>query len=292
MRSLLPLALTITFLGTAFAQNAPSPSSQWKNLEDALGRKGSEQPGGVYKFSLPRTDLHVRVDDVEIKPALALGGWLAFKGSQSNALVMGDLVLADDEVAAVTERLQQGGIQQTAIHNHLLHESPRVVYMHVMGQGDAAKLGAALKNALAATKLPAPTPPSQAALSGLDEQQIEKAIGLKGKVNGGVLQFSAPRKEAVTEHGQEIPPSMGTATAINFQPTGGGRAAITGDFVLTSDEVNKVIQALKANGIEVTALHSHMLNEQPRLFFMHFWANADAAKLAAGLKEALSKTSR
>lgn len=280
--------LTLLLVGYCFAQNSQT-SDQWKAVADQLGRSGSVQPGDVYKVGLPRTDLHVTVEGVEIKPALALGGWLAFKQTAHGAMVMGDLVMTEDEVAPITTKLQAAGIEQTAIHNHLLHESPRVMYMHVEGHGDAAGLAKALHNALAVTKLPPATPPKPTELTGLNKEEIETALGRKGNVNGGVLQFGFPRAEKIMENGVEIPPSMGTATGINFQPTGGGKAAITGDFVLIASEVNPVIRVLNENGIAITALHSHMLKESPRLFFMHFWANGNGVKLAKALHEALAK---
>lgn len=286
MCSVLRIVLALILAGQCLAQN---PNS-WKAIESQLGRSGSIQPGDVYKFGLPRTDLHVRVGDVEIKPALALGGWLAFKQTEHGTMVMGDLVLTEDEVAPVTAKLQAAGLEQTAIHNHVLGETPRVVYMHVGGHGDASQLAKGLHDALAATKLPPATPAKSSDLVGLDQKQIEQALGRQGKVNGGVLQFSVPRAEKITDDGMEVPPSMGTATALNFQPTTGGRAAITGDFVLIASEVNPVIRVLSGNQIAVTALHSHMLNESPRLFFMHFWANADGVKLAKTLHDAIEKT--
>ena len=206
-------------------------------------------------------------------------------------MVMGDLVLAEDEVEPVMLSLENNGIQITAVHNHVLHESPRVMYMHIGGHGDAVKLAGAIKQAIDLTKTPPPNPsaaPSQDI--GIDTAAIEQALGHKGKINGGVFQVSVPRAESITEGGMKVPGSMGLATALNFQSTGGGKAAITGDFVLIGTEVNPVIQALRTNGIDVTALHSHMLDEQPRLFFMHFWANDDAVKLAKGLRAALDKT--
>jgi hypothetical protein len=288
MRFALQFLLSFFLVGSCFPQSNSSPD-QWKAVTDQLGRSGSVQPGDVYKVGLPRTDLHVTVGNVEIKPALALGGWLAFKKAEHGAMVMGDLVLTEDEVAPVTAKLQAAGIEQTAIHNHLLHESPRVMYMHVEGHGDAAQLAKALHDALAVTKLPSPTPSKATELTDLSKQEIEAALGRKGNVNGGVLQVSVPRAEKISEDGTEIPPSMGTATALNFQPTGGGKAAITGDFVLIASEVNPVIRVLNENGIAITALHSHMLKESPRLFFMHFWANADGVSLAKALHEALAK---
>ncbi|HEY3930503.1 MAG TPA: DUF1259 domain-containing protein [Candidatus Koribacter sp.] len=281
--------LAIFFLLACAALSAQT--DPWKPIADALGRSGKEQPGGVYKVGLPRSDMHVTVDGVSLKPALALGSWLAFKKMGDQAMVMGDLVLSEDEVEPVMLKLQQSGIEQTALHNHVLHESPRVMYMHISGHGDGVKLATALKEALALTATPAPAAPAAAAPDlGLEAGAIGTALGGKGTVNGGVLQFSVPRSETIHDGGMEIPPSMGTATAINFQPTGNGKAAVTGDFVLLGSEVNPVIRVLREGGIQVTAVHSHMLSEEPRLFFMHFWANDDAVKLAEVLHGALAKT--
>ena len=267
----------------------------WKPVETALGRPGKLQPGDVYKFGMPRSDLHVTVDGTLIKTPLALGSWLAFKKMGDQVMVMGDLVLSEDEVEPVMLKLQQGGIEQTALHNYVLHETPRVMYMHVAGHGNAVQLATALHDALALTKTPLPvagaSPNSAAAgQESIDTAKVESILGFTGKDAGGVFQFSIPRPEKIMDDGMEIPPSMGTATAINFQPTGSGRAAITGDFVLVASEVNPVIRALREHGIEVTAIHSHMLTEQPRLFFMHFWANDDAVKLASSLRAALDQT--
>lgn len=274
-----------------FSNLLPAQSDTWKVIADNLGRSGKEQPGGIYKVGLPRSDMHVTVDGVVIKPSLALGSWLAFMVHGADVMVMGDLVLSEDEVGPVMQKLQQSGIEQTALHNHLLHETPRVMYMHVSGHGDPAKLATALRAALALTGTPAPQSAApNAEITGFDPQTVNNALGRKGTPNGGVLQFSVPRGEKITDGGVEIPPSMGTATAINFQPTGSGKAAITGDFVLLGSEVNPVIRALRDGGIQVTAIHSHMLTESPRLFFMHFWANDDAVKLATALRTALAKT--
>lgn len=268
-------------------------ATDWKPVEQALGKAGSMQPGDVYKVSLPRSDLKVTVSGVELKPALALGSWVAFKKTGDMTMVMGDLVLIEDEVTPVMTKLEGGGIEPTALHNHVLHESPRVMYMHIHAMGDGVKIAKAIHDALALSKTPfaapAAAPPNQDL--GIDTKQIDQIMGQSGKVNGGVYQFSVPRADKIMDNDMEVPPSMGVAQAINFQPTGGGKAAITGDFVLIGSEVNPVIRALRDNGIEVTALHSHMLVESPRLFFMHFWANDDALKLARGIRAALDKTS-
>ena len=264
----------------------------WKEVDQALGKPGALQPDGAYKAGLPRSDLHVTVGGVAVKPALALGSWVAFKQvSDTEAMLMGDLVLLESEVGPVLGTLQEGGIEQTALHNHLLHESPPIKYMHIAARGAPARLASALHAALALTKTPfgAPAPAPRAARLGVDTAQLAQALGYHGKVNGGVYQVGVPRAETITVEGVDIPPSMGLATAINFQPTGGGKAAITGDFVLVGSEVNPVIRALRDDGIAVTALHSHMLADSPHLFFMHFWANDDALKLARGLRAALDK---
>jgi len=275
-------------------QQAQQPLApvDWKQVDAGLGKSGALQPDGAYKVGMPRSDLHVTIGGVAVKPALALGSWVAFKPvSDTEAMLMGDLVLLESEVGPVLGKLQDGGIEQTALHNHVLRESPRVMYMHIGGHGAPAKLAAAVHAALALTKTPlgASPAPASAGPLGIDTAQIAQILGYHGKVNGGVYQEGVPRAETITADGIDVPPSMGLATAINFQPTGGGKAAITGDFVLIGSEVNPVIGALRDNGIAITALHSHMLTDSPHLFFMHYWANDDALKLAHGLRAALDK---
>jgi Domain of Unknown Function (DUF1259) len=281
--SVLASAITLS----SFAQTP----AEWKPVETALGRAGKVQPDSTLKFAMPRKDLKVTVAGTAVKPGLALGSWCAFSSAGDNSMVMGDLVLLEDEVAPVMAKLQAEGIEITALHNHVLHESPRVMYMHIGGHGSAAKLAHAIHDALAATGTPPETPAAATPQKiDLDTEKVDEALGRKGKDNGGIYQFAVARTETIRDHGMEIPASMGVATAINFQPTGNGKAAITGDFVLLGTEVNPVISALRDSRIQVTALHSHMLTEEPRLFFMHFWANDDAVKLAQGLKAALDKT--
>jgi hypothetical protein len=273
-------------------KSAKAPAAtDWKDVDAAMGRAGQDQPDGTHKYALPRKDMNVTVNGVQIKAGLALGSWVAFKStSQGNAMAMGDLVLAEDEVAPVMAELQSGGIEITALHNHLLGETPRVMYMHIHGMGNAANLGKAIHQAISKTKTPDAGPAAAPPDLDIDTKQIDQILGHGGKNNGGIYQVGVPRAEHITDGGMAIPNSMGVSTALNFQPTGGGKAAITGDFVLLGKEVNPVIKALRENGIAVTALHSHMLQEQPRLFFMHFWANDDALKLAKGLRAALDQT--
>lgn len=278
--------------GTAMAQAASPPPAWIASVDAALGRHGSMKPGNVYKFSFPRSDMHVTVGRVVLKPALALGSWVAFKPASNGAtMVMGDLVLGEEEVEPVMKALQAGGVEQTALHNHLLHESPRVMYMHIVAVGDAAKIAQVIHSSLglSATPLGTPSTPTAAAAIDLDTTAVARVLGYTGKVNGGVYQVAVPRAKTIREDGETVPPAMGTATSVNFQPMGGDKAAITGDFVLVAREVNPVIRALRGRGIEVTALHSHMLVESPRLFFMHFWDEDDALTLARGLRAALDR---
>jgi Domain of Unknown Function (DUF1259) len=277
-----------SFITTAHAQNV-----DWQQVDEILGRKPAVSDD-VHRYGFPRSDLTVTLDGVTIKPAFALGGWVAFKPAHGGVMAMGDLVLLETEINPVVAKMIAGGLEITAVHNHLLRASPATFYMHVAGHGDPVKIAATIRDALAESKTPLTSAPpaSPPPAVDLDTAQLDQIIGAKGQANGGVYQFAVKRRDPITEGDMLLTPvgAMGVATAINFQPTGGGKAAITGDFVLIGEEVNPVITALRTQGIEVTALHSHMLNEQPRLFFMHFWANDDSIKLAKGLRAALDKT--
>lgn len=277
------------FIGVILVSGASAADIDWSKVDQAIGKPGTNQPGGVHKFGLPRSDLRVTMDGVAIKPALALGSWIGFIPMGTGAMFMGDLVLTENEIEPVMKHLIDDGIEITAIHNHLMRTTPAVFYMHVGGQGDPVKLAQSLHAgiALSQTPLVAPAAATAPPTIDLDTAAIDAALSAKGTINGGVYQFNIPRAEAISEAGMAIPPSLGTAIAINFQPTGAGKAAITGDFVLLGTEVNPVLKALRNNGIEVTALHSHMIDDSPHLFFMHFWANDDLAKLTRGLRAAL-----
>src|SRR6266851_159834 len=288
-------AMNGAVLAVAAVLSAPAIAADdgWQaRVGEALGKTGSATPSGIYRVGLPRTDLKVTLDGVELKPGFALGGWLAFEPMGDQAMVMGDLVLTMDEVSPVMKKLAEGGIEVTALHNHLLRNQPFTMYMHVLGHGDPVKLAAALHNALGESKTPLAAAPSGPAAAppqiDLDTAAIDQTLGAKGTNNNGVYQFGIPRAEPIKDGGMDVPPALGSANAINFQPTGGGKAAITGDFVLIAKEVSPVVKALRGSGIEVTAIHNHMLDDQPHLFFMHFWANDDAKKLAEGLKAALA----
>src|SRR5262245_47462165 len=287
----LPLLFAVGVVVSGSA--AAAEEIDWQKVDAAIGRK-PVVTGDVHRYGFPRADLSVTLDGVAIKPALALGGWVAFKPVHDGAMVMGDLVLLESEINPVMTKLIEGGVALTAVHNHLLRANPATFYMHVGGHGDPAKMASVIHEALSDSKTPLSVPASSAPPPAIDlnTARLDEIIGAKGQANGGVYQFGVTRQDPVTESGVPLAPAgpLGLATGINFQPTGSERAAITGDFVLTGDEVNPVIRALRSNGIEVTAVHSHMLDEQPRLFFLHFWANDDAEKLARGLRAALDKT--
>lgn len=308
MKSVWIASMVLVAMATASCSDSAGPSASnsetspsganssvkldWAGVDRALGRQGTEQAGGVYRYGFPRADLAVSLDGVAIRPALALGSWAAFEAVGDQVMIMGDLVLTHDEVNPVMSRLLDGGFSITALHNHLLRSTPATMYMHISAHGDPVKLAAALRRALEVSRTPM-TPPSAGAGApprlDLNADALDQLMGAKSKVNGGVLQYSIPRAERLTDGDMEIPVAMGTANAINFQPTGGGKAAITGDLVLIAREVPDVLRTLRANNIEVTALHNHMLSDEPRLFYLHFWANADAQTLARGLRSALNQ---
>jgi hypothetical protein len=285
------IIIVTTLVASAEAGAQGAVAGNWTAVNNAIGRSGTLQPDGVMKYSFPRGDLDVSLSGVKIKPALALGSWVAFKRIAGNrAMVMGDLVLTESEVQPVITALEENGVNPSAVHNHLLGESPRIIYVHIAANGDPVRLATVIGSALGRTRTPAATPPVASAVAiDLDTALIHRTLGHAGKVNGGVYQVTVARPHRIRMAGELIPPSMGVSTAINFQPTGGGRAAITGDFVMEAAEVDSIARVLRSSGIAITALHSHMVGETPRLYFMHFWANDNAATLAASIRRALDQ---
>jgi hypothetical protein len=281
---------------SASASAAPrSQDVDWSAVEQALGRSGQMMPGDVFRIGMPRTDLKVTVEDVPVQAGFALGSYAAFKQYDDGTMVMGDLVLLDQEVNGVMAGLFDHGFLITALHNHLNNVSPHVMYMHYEGRGDPVELATGPHESLSASATPLspaspPPPPSQPSGPQLDTAMLDSILGYTGRVNGSLAQYSVPRTETIVEMGHQLVPAQGATTAINFQPTGATTAAITGDFVMIEGEVDAVANALRANGIEVTAMHQHHLAEEPRLFYMHFWANSDPAGLARGLRAALDQT--
>src|SRR5260370_13319281 len=286
LAAVIMLLVSLPTISPAQAAGDQKAAGEWKTVEDVFGFPGASLPGGVIRFNMPRKDLHVTVAGTEIKSGLALGAWAAFHHvGDDDEMVMGDLVLTEDEVATVMKALQDGGVEITALHNHLNGESPKIMYLHMGGHGDPVKMAQTIKHAVGLTKTPLPQggATKETADLGFDVIAVEKIMGHQGNVSGGVLHFNVPRAEKLTEEGMETPPSMGAGTAINFHPTGTGRAAIAGDFAMTGKEVGPVMKVLQDNGVQAVALHSHALDDAPTPFYMHFWANDDAGQLAKTL---------
>jgi len=261
-------------------------------IDSILGRSG-QKTADVYKLAFSRTDLHVTVRGLAIKPGLALGSWAAFSGTDSHAMVLGDLVLLEAELNPVMDKLRGEGFEITAVHNHLMDEAPQVLYMHYMGHGPASHLATSLKAAVSVSKTPLekPAPPAEEPGPPAWVTTVQDSVGRNGAFKGGVLSYGVPRSDEITANGTTIAPAAGVAEAINFQAADSGLVATTGDFVLTAAEVNPVLSAFRAHQIAMTALHSHMLTEQPRLFFLHFWAVGDSQSVGAGIKAALGRVS-
>lgn len=277
------MACAVLLASSATAQKKPD----WSQVETALGRAG-KLDAGVYKVTFPRTDLHVRIGNTSVEPAAGLTSWMAFRENAGGAVVDGDLALVEAEVTPVVSTLTLNGFEVSAIHNHLMSERPRVMFVHFFARGEIEKLATALKNALAQTKTPR-APAVSEAKPPYDTKAIESILGKAGTVNGTVLGFSFPREHRISTHSVTLPPAMGMATAINFQPSPLGVAA-TGDFVLREGEVDEVIGALRAGGVSVTAVHTHMLDAEPRMMFLHFWAEGAPESVARTLRAALDRT--
>jgi hypothetical protein len=241
----------------------------------------------MYKVTFPRSDLSVKVGEVPVEPGLALTSWIGFRKMGKQAMMMGDMVLLESEVAPVTAKLVAEGIKLTALHNHLIGASPAVFYLHFNGEGSPEKLANSMRSALAVTGTPM-TPPVAETTPPADWAKVEAIFGKTGQKKGSLLQLGFPRKEKIKEKGMEVPPYLGMANSVNLQMVG-NKAATTGDFVLIGSEVNLVVKELVDHGLTVTAIHSHMLFESPRLFFLHFWGYDEPEKLAMGLKATLGK---
>ncbi|MEU5845347.1 DUF1259 domain-containing protein [Saccharopolyspora shandongensis] len=277
--------------GPAAHQPIATADADWKGVSDAMGRTGKLTDNNtVYRVPLTRSDLNVVSQGVAVKPGLSLGGYATFTRYDDTTLLMGDLVVTENELPKVTDALQAHGIEQTALHKHLLEQSPPVWWTHIHGMGDPARLAQGVRAALDATATPQATSTAQQPPVELDTAGIDNALGRKGTADGGIYKFSIARKDIVTDAGHVVPPGTGVNTALNFQPVGGGRAAINGDFVLTAQEVEKVIQALRQGGISVVELHNHSLTDEPRLFYLHFWSVDDGVALARTLRTAVDAT--
>ena len=274
-----------------------APTVDWSAVDAAVGRKGDVLAGDVHRYGFARSDLKVTLDGVALKPGFALGSYAAFVATSKDVTVMGDLVLLETEVSPVMAKLQAEGLEVSAVHNHLLREQPKVMYMHYVGHStDAVALARSLHSALAASATPLAAPaapaPTTAADLGFDPLAVDKILGRTGTTGGGLQKYSVARAEPLTMAGTDLhlTPALGVGTVINFEPLGGGKAGITGDFALAGAEVAPVAKTLREKGIEVTAIHTHMTDDDPHLYYMHFFASGDATTLAQGLRAALDQT--
>lgn len=267
---------------TVFAQD-----TMWQNIEKVIGKEGVIKDE-TEKFTFPRYDLSVKIKDLTIEPALALTSWVIFIKMQDKYIIMGDLILKETEVDNVTNKLVSNELQITALHNHILNETPKIMYLHFSGQGDAVVLARRIRTVLEVTATPFTPAPLKKISESTDWSKVESILGYSGKATGKILQFSIARKEVFTEKNMALPPQAGMAISINFQ-SAGDKVAATGDFLLTAEEVNPVVKVLTENNILVTAIHNHMLFESPRLFFLHFWSVDNPERLAEGLHLALEK---
>jgi len=280
--------LGLTLLASpAFAQSNVQRLNT-DGIAKAIGKEG-DLTGEMYKVSFPRSDVSVRVGNVAIKPALSLIAWAAFIKSGNTAVTYGDLVLLEDEVNPVISKLEERGLELSALHNHLLHETPRIMYIHFVGRGDEVEMAKGIREGLALTKSPLVSTASGPETKPEIATEIERIIGYQGSMGGDVFHITVPRNDIhVATMGAMVPGSMGMNTPFNFQ-LDGKNAAINGDFMLRPAELNPVIKVLRANGIEVASIHNHLLDNEPQLVFMHFWAYGDAVGLAKGLKAALDR---
>jgi hypothetical protein len=278
----------------------------WNAVDDAIGRKGDVMAGDVHRYAFPRSDLKVTLDGIALKPGFALGSYAAFAATSTDVVVMGDLVLTEVEVSPVMAKLQDQGLEISGLHNHLVREQPKVMYLHYVGHSqDAVTLARALRTGLAASATPLQAPPAAPPASadlGFDAAALDRILGQTGMTSGGLHKYAIARAEMITmqassgapgqQHDGELrlTPALGVGTVINFQPLGAGRTAITGDFALVGSEVASVAEMLRAKGIEVTAVHTHMTDDDPHLYYLHFFASGAAPDLAQGLRAALDLT--
>ena len=290
---------TAMFLLTvaAFAQGAPPPPSALhpRDIEQLTGAKGQlDTKEGVFKVSVPRTDLQVTAAGVKIPPAMGLTAWAAFQGAPQHTTVMGDIVLTEEQVNPVMSVALDNGLEVTALHNHFFWESPRVMFMHIGGMGDEKALASAVGKVFAKVKetsSAAPAPPKvqiDPGKTSIDGAKIDSILGIKGsKVDGGVYKITVGRTTRMD--GMEAGNAMGVNTWAAFAGTD-NIAVVDGDFAMLESELQPVLKALRHSGIDIVAIHQHMTGEQPRVLFLHYWGVGKAQDLAHGLRTALDQT--
>ncbi|MEU9111101.1 DUF1259 domain-containing protein [Streptomyces sp. NPDC048483] len=270
----------------------PTALPDWTSVANTLGRAGDMKRNRMYHTALPRRDLQVISRGIIVKPALALGSHVSFvRYADGSTLLMGDVVVTEGELQQFTDALQRYGIEQTAVHKHLLSQYPDIWWIHVHGHGhDPVHLARGLRAAFDRTGTPPPLPSLPQQPVDLDTAGIDAAMGVRGSTDDGIYKSVFVRRETITDGDLVLPPGLGSTTAINFQPLGGGRAAISGDCAMIAEEVQDVLVTLRSAGAELVELHNHGLTDEPHLFFVHFWAVGDGVGLARALRPAVEAT--
>lgn len=269
------------------------PKTDWNAVGQAIGKPLESEAGDVHTAEWLRTDLHVVNAGVTENPGMELNAEASFHpATAGKTLMIGEVTLTDTEVAKVADTLHAGGVQITAIHKHIQDETPRLWWMHYWALGDPVKIARTVRSALTQTGIPLNQKEEKPPAIDLDTAQLDRIIGAKGENENGVLHYHIPVAQKITDTRAHVtlPYLMEASTLLMFQPLGGGRAAINGDFTMTADQVNPVIRALRSHGVTIIELHNHMLYEQLRLFYMHFWKTGDATTLAHDLRAGLDQT--
>lgn len=286
MRPRILLFLGVLGLLPAIAEAQSQLGAPWDSVGRILRTSGTAT-GGYYRYGWPRRDITLRIGDVTVAPAVALGAWAGFSGDPADATMMGDLVLTRDELKPVLAELARQQIAVTAIHNHVVGE-PQITYVHFHGLGKALDLAPRLDRVLALTGTPRPVTTAPPPPVTIDTALVFRTLGLSGRAQGAVAQVSTVLVPGtVTMHGRTVTPALGYGTPINIQAVGPDRAVATGDFTVLADKVAPVFEALTAHGITATALHSHLVGEEPKIYYMHFWADGPLADVLRGLRAAL-----
>ena len=281
---LVSLALFAAALPSETNAASPPAAATWDSVSAILQTKDAFA-GGYHRFNLPRRDITLRVGGVTVAPELAQGAWAGFSDDPDMAMVMGDLVLETSELAPVLAELAKQGLVVTAIHNHLVGEEPRLVYVHFGGHGRVTDLARQLDRALALTATPRPVAPAQAAPLAIDSAFVFGGLGRSGRTHGSVAQITFMLVPGpVAMDGMTVTPALGYASPVNIQAVDGTRAVATGDFAVTGAQVEPMLRAFAAHGITATALHTHMIGESPTIYFIHFWADGPLAQVVQGLR--------
>jgi hypothetical protein len=284
--------ISISMAATCFCQEKTIDA---QTIEQVIGIKGKENKG-EYKISIPQNDLKVEVDGIKITPPMGLGAWVAFTSAQGGVMVMGDIILTETDLKPVQSEVIRQGLTITAIHNHFVRNHPNILYMHIGGMGNTKLMAGKVKAVLDAIKQsrghdPA-SAPAESVANTIDSKMLDGIIGAKGEMSNGVYKYIIGRPDVnLKEHGVSISTYLGFNTWAAWQGTP-DRAAVAGDFAMLEDEVAPVIKTLIENGIEIVAVHSHMVHEQPRIIFLHYWGIGNAEQLAKGFKAALAQTGR